>query len=244
MGLAVNAQNLATNILPLRALRCGSLAAGFAQTDYGRLLAFARNRDFQLEDAGVIRSPVNPHVFLTTDLCPSAKIFEKDFYLWVREHKAPIAISISGAWIHEHPDELTFLKELAPAGVPVTWVNHSLTHPFIRSLPDNQNFFLRPGVDVREEVLGNEQRMIENGLTPSVFFRFPGLISSRAIADEVLSWGLIPLGAEAWLALDQKARPGSIILVHGNGNEPRGIRLFFQDLPDFLKMGFASLSRL
>jgi len=244
MGLAVNPQSLATNILPLRGLHCNALSSHFSQTNYGRLLTLARGRDFEQDNAGVTRSPLNPHVFLTTDLCPSSKVFEKDFYEWVRDHKTPIAISISGLWIQEHPEELKVLKELPSAGAPVTWVNHSLTHPYDRALPDGKNFFLLLGVDVREEVLGNEQTMIENGLTPSVFFRFPGLISSRAMADQILAWNLIPLGADAWLALDQKARPGSIILVHGNGNEPRGIHLFFQDLPDFLKMGFDSLSRL
>ena len=41
---------------------------------------------------------------------------------------------------------------------------------------------------------------------------------------------LISLGADAWLALDQRPNDGSIVLVHPNGNEPRGIKLFERDL--------------
>jgi hypothetical protein len=34
---------------------------------------------------------------------------------------------------------------------------------------------------------------------------------------------LIPVSANAWLAKNQKEADGSIILVHGNSNEPKGI---------------------
>jgi len=37
---------------------------------------------------------------------------------------------------------------------------------------------------------------------------------------------LIALGADAWLVLSPPPRDGSIVLVHPNGNEPAGLRLF------------------
>ncbi len=37
---------------------------------------------------------------------------------------------------------------------------------------------------------------------------------------------LIALGADAWLALGQRPRPGSVVLVHANGNEPFGLSQF------------------
>jgi len=40
---------------------------------------------------------------------------------------------------------------------------------------------------------------------------------------------LISLGADAWLALNQKPRDGSIMLVHPNGNEELGLKLYKQD---------------
>ena len=68
--------------------------------------------------------------------------------------------------------------------------------------------------------------MIERGLVPSVFFRFPGLVSDRSVFEEVLSRGLIPTGSDAWLAKGQHATAGSVVLVHGNGNEPLGVKDF------------------
>ena len=48
---------------------------------------------------------------------------------------------------------------------------------------------------------------------------------------QIKNYGLIPLGADAWLADMEKKHqaltlsPGGIILVHGNSNEPRGIQI-------------------
>ncbi len=70
--------------------------------------------------------------------------------------------------------------------------------------------------------------MIEKGITPSLFFRFPGLVSAEALFLAVTGFGLIPLGSDAWLAKNQWPRPGSIVLVHANGNEPLGVRRFIR----------------
>jgi hypothetical protein len=40
---------------------------------------------------------------------------------------------------------------------------------------------------------------------------------------------LISLGADAWLALNQTPRDGSIMLVHPNGNEERGLKIYQRD---------------
>ena len=66
------------------------------------------------------------------------------------------------------------------------------------------------------------------GMVPSVFFRFPGLVSSRALFDRVVAHGLVPVGSDAWLAKGQRPTEGSIVLVHGNGNEPIGIEDFLR----------------
>jgi hypothetical protein len=62
--------------------------------------------------------------------------------------------------------------------------------------------------------------LIANGETPSLFFRFPGLVSSDPLMRTVRRFHLVTLGADAWLAISQKPGPGSIVLVHPNGNEP------------------------
>lgn len=74
--------------------------------------------------------------------------------------------------------------------------------------------------------------MLSQGLVPSIFFRFPGLISSDNLINQLKSWGLIPLGANAWLGNGQKIKNGSIILIHGNGNgnELSGLALLYKAL--------------
>ena len=61
---------------------------------------------------------------------------------------------------------------------------------------------------------------------PSVFFRFPGLVSNRVLFGGVAGFGLITLGSDAWLGKKQWPVAGSIILVHANGREPVGIKRF------------------
>jgi hypothetical protein len=87
---------------------------------------------------------------------------------------------------------------------------------------------LEPGTDVDAEVLGAERALLERGLVPSVFFRFPGLVSSPDLVEAVVRLGLVPLGSDAWLAKGERPTPGSVVLVHGNGNEPLGVRKFIE----------------
>ena len=97
-------------------------------------------------------------------------------------------------------------------------------------LPNDANFLLSKGVDPQEEILDTERLLIANGETPSLFFRFPGLVSSDPLMQAVSRFHLVTLGADAWLALGQKPGHGSIVLVHPNGNEPKGLALFSTDL--------------
>ena len=46
---------------------------------------------------------------------------------------------------------------------------------------------------------------------------------------------LIPLGANAWIAKNEPIQKGSIILIHGNKNEPQGIAMMEKKLPEVLK---------
>ena len=70
--------------------------------------------------------------------------------------------------------------------------------------------------------------MLRHGAIPSVFFRFPGLMDDSTIFGQVVATGLLPVGSDAWLAKRQAARPGSIVLIHGNGNEPVGVDDFLR----------------
>jgi len=53
-------------------------------------------------------------------------------------------------------------------------------------------------------------------------------VSNHQVVDKVLEYGLIPIGSDAWLAKGQAVHNGSIVLIHGNGNEPMGIKDFMK----------------
>lgn len=183
-----------------------------------------QSRFMKLVSSGEVRhagSEVNG-LFLTVDLCPSKKPFVREVITQLPSSKKPIpmAIAVTGAWLYQHAEDLVWLRRQVSEGrVRVTWVNHSLTHPVT---PD---FMRSPGVVLEDEVLKNEQQMLSAGIVPSVFFRFPGLISSDILRRKLRDLHLIALGSDAWLAKGEIPASGSVVLVHGNGNEPRGISL-------------------
>jgi hypothetical protein len=181
-----------------------------------------------LDNAGLTRGR-GDGAFLTGDLCPSHKPLDRGFLasLEQKDEATPIALSISGRWIEQHPQDFFWLRrEKAEGRLAIAFVNHSFHHPYRPGITDSHNFLLVAGVDIRAEIVDVEKLLIANGEVPSVFFRFPGLISDRALMDELRAASLIPLGAEAWLALSGAAAPGSVILVHPNGNEPFGLDVF------------------
>jgi hypothetical protein len=171
--------------------------------------------------------------FVTGDLCPSRKPLDRAFFtrLESAEPHVPVALSISGLWLIHHFDDFRWLVDRRNSGaLDILWTNHTYHHPYRRKLPDDANFLLTKGVDPQEEILDTERLLIANGETPSLFFRFPGLVSSDPLMQAVGQFHLVTLGADAWLALGQKPGRGSIVLVHPNGNEPTGLALFSADL--------------
>jgi peptidoglycan/xylan/chitin deacetylase (PgdA/CDA1 family) len=189
-----------------------------------------------VQNAGLTRFLASPPgVALTVDLCPSQKPMDRGLFtelvreFGMDERPVPVAVAVTGIWMEKHAPDLEFLKEIESAGdISITWINHSYHHRWDESLPLPRNFLLGEGTDIAAEVLRTEAAMIERGLTPSVFFRFPGLVSDRELLRAVESFGLIPVGSDAWLAKNQWPRPGSIVLVHANGNEPVGVSRFLK----------------
>lgn len=181
-----------------------------------------------LENAGLTEGS-GGGAFLTGDLCPSHKPLDRAFLKSIeREGMAtPIALAVSGLWIERHPQDFLWLRrEKAEGRLAISFVNHSYHHPYRPGIAEGRNFLLVAGVDMESEIVDVERLLIANGESPSVFFRFPGLISDRALMEAVRKAHLIPLGSGAWLAQKGTAETGAIILVHLNGNEPFGLDVF------------------
>jgi hypothetical protein len=167
--------------------------------------------------------------FVTGDLCPSQRPLDRGFFDLLAKNGpgTPVALAVSGLWLTRHRADFEWLKEKVRAGaLDITWVNHSYRHPYVLGRPETRNYLLQPGTDMAREILETERLMIAQGVTPSVFFRFPGLVADASALEAARRHHLITLGADSWLALGPPPRDGSIVLVHPNGNEPAGLRLF------------------
>ena len=126
-----------------------------------------------------------------------------------------------------HSDDILWLKDLQNQNkIKITWINHTYNHHYDPKAPLTENFILKPGTDISFEILGTEIALLQHGLLPSAFFRFPGLVSDNKAVTAVTDFGIIPIGSDAWLAKGQQATNGSIVLIHGNGNEPVGVKDF------------------
>ena len=225
-------------------------ADAWRETPFSRALARHTAPPYPLQNDG-LREGDHPAAgfFLTADLCPAKKPLDRRFFELVAalplKQPVPVALVVSGLWIQGHADDLAWLKIQAAAGrLAITWVNHSFTHPYDPSAPLERNFLLRPKTDFLDEVLSLERLLLEQGQTPSPFFRFPGLVSNRHLVEQLRELSLIPVGSNAWLAKGESPRPGSIILVHANGNEPEGITVlatFFDENRDAFRRGAAAL---
>jgi hypothetical protein len=239
--LVVDPVSLSTSLASASRLQVESatwldLRRAFDATAYMRAVARAERDASAMQDAGIVHAlPAEQGVVLTVDLCPSHRPLDRVFFERLIqgfaeiERPVPVAVAVTGVWMREHPADLSWLlARVATGDLSVTWINHSYHHAFEPERPLRRDFLLMPGTDLEEEILQTEVAMIEHGMLPSVFFRFPGLISDEDVFERVISHGLIPTGTDAWLAKGQQAGSGSIVLVHGNGNEPAGVGDFLE----------------
>ncbi|WP_052296598.1 polysaccharide deacetylase family protein [Nitratifractor salsuginis] len=204
-----------------------------ADSRYHRLLRAASAPPHPLQNDGITHAQNG--LYLTTDLCPSSKKgFEQRLYEALIDrfpHPVPVTLFITKRWIDKHPNAFAQFKSWKEKGdLAITWGNHTAWHHYHPGKPMRENFVLSPEENLTEDVLTLEKSLLEHGVTPSIFFRFPGLVSDRRSVETVTRLGLITIGSNAWLAKGQRPRPGSIILVHGNGNEPKGVDLFLKML--------------
>jgi peptidoglycan/xylan/chitin deacetylase (PgdA/CDA1 family) len=225
-----------------------------AATPYLKLLTIFSQQPYHTENHGITRAKGDlSGVFLTIDLCPSGRAFEKRLFSPLGlladklQHPTPVAISISGSWLLGHQKEFIWLLDQQTKGkLAITWVNHSFSHPYYIDLPMPKNFLVFNARNFSQEVLMTEKLLLEYGQKPSVFFRFPGLVANRALIQELKNFGLLPIGSDAWLAKNQQPKKGSFILIHGNSNEPKGVDKFLLLInnypPNFLPLNLGALS--
>jgi hypothetical protein len=233
--LTVDPESLATSLQPAQNFSCTDTTDQQQQPSrYLRAIQAATTPHTSTPPSAVIANgglrvgPPNG-AFITGDLCPSRRPLDRAFLqsLETQQSPLPLALSLSGTWLTHHRADYTWLLNQQRAGaLQVTWVDHSYHHPYTPGRPLADNFLLTPGTNPQSEIFATERLLIANHQTPSVFFRFPGLISNPALMQLAATNHLIVLGAAAWLANTHSAHPGDIILIHLNGNEPAGLAIF------------------
>jgi hypothetical protein len=239
--LLVNPQTLETkidepNFYQVTPMTMDKARDYFKNTPYQKALRKAEKQSLSTQDAGIESGvPKETGISLTADLCPSHRALDKRIFTDIFnefqkvERPVPVALSVTGIWMRQHPQDLEWLKQMqAKREIYITWINHSFNHRVSPKAPLKENFLLEPGTDMNYEVLETEKAMLKNGLLPSVFFRFPGLVSDQQLIFKITGFGLIPVGTDAWLAKGQQPQAGSIVLIHGNGNEPTGVNDFIK----------------
>lgn len=237
--VGVDPDNLETLIIPskqiyIKSLNWQQILNDYKNTAYVKAIQTAKKQSFSLQNSGIIHGfPKEKGITLTIDLCPSHKPLDRIIFKSLisefqkTEKPIPIALSITGRFMVTHSEDLMWLKNLVTTGeISVTWINHTYNHHYNPKVPLKDNFLLEPNTDFNFEILGTEIALFQYRLLFSVFFRFPGLVSDQQIVDKVIEYGLIPIGSDAWLAKGQPVYNGSIVLIHGNGNEPLGIKDF------------------
>lgn len=239
--LMVNPQTLETKVndagfYQVKPMSFAEARKFFNSTPYQKALSKAESQSVAIQDAGIERGlPKESGISLTADLCPSHRPLDRRIFTDIIngfkkvETPVPVALSVSGLWMRHHQQDLDWLKQLqAGHQIYITWINHSFNHRVSKTNPLKTNFLLEPGTDIKYEVLETEKLMLADGLLPSVFFRFPGLVSDQQLVYRITDFGLIPIGTDAWLAKGQQPQAGSIVLIHGNGNEPVGVNDFIK----------------
>jgi len=229
--LAVNTTTLKTDIIQ----DIDELKECNESSRYISMIDKSTTPPYPLQNDGITN--MSSGIYITTDLCPSSKRgFEKRLYEAVIKHfknPAPITLFITKRWIERHSKEFELLKRWDRDGnLSIIWGNHTAYHHYHPKTALKHNFVLSPEENLTDDILTLEKYLIDNDITPSIFFRFPGLVSDRRSIEIAKRLGLIIIGSDAWLAKGQMPKNGSIILIHGNKNEPKGVDIFLKLLKE------------
>jgi hypothetical protein len=170
---------------------------------------------------------------LTIDMCQSRRDWDEALYTRlvalseIRGEPTRVGVALTGLWAQRHTQELAQLIAWQQDGkLDITWINHSYSHQLSKHADGSYHFLTETSVDLTKGVLDLEQLLVEQGVRPSVLFRFPGLTHDARTLAELNDLSVFPLDANGWLAKGESLSDGSVVLLHGNGNEPPGVRMF------------------
>ena len=233
--LIADTDSLNTELIEKDRIENRACSSKILNSRYVRLLNSIKSSNHPLQNDGIVSS--SQGIVITTDLCPSSKKgFEDRLYLALIkkfQNPVPVTLFITKRWILKHKKEFNQLKEWNKEGnLTITWGNHTAKHIYHPKAKLEHNFVLSPEENLTNDILDLEVTLLKSGIVPSIFFRFPGLVSNSQTIKLVTNMGLITIGTNCWIAKGQKIKRDSIILLHGNRNEPQGVELFLNYLKE------------
>jgi len=112
----------------------------------------------------------------------------------------------------------------------ITWINHSANHKLNEDKKGRLMFLTSSDTNIDSEILEVESELLHRSQMPSIFFRFPGLVYDKSLLENLKRMSLIAIDSDTWINKGQNIHDGSIVLLHGNGNEHIGIIKFKDEL--------------
>jgi peptidoglycan/xylan/chitin deacetylase (PgdA/CDA1 family) len=167
------------------------------------------------------------YILLTSDLCPCVGKYSSNFYRELerigreRGIRIPLIVFFSGNWVLK---KMTFLEEIKKYDISFIAGNHTIRHVRKKNMRTDL---------LESEILGAEKIMLEAGLLPSYFFRFPGLVHGKQDIETIARLNIIALDANVWMGM--RTRNWGFLLVHSNGVVPSEVRKFISFLNSSIK---------
>ena len=165
------------------------------------------------------------NIVLTSDLCPTKNNYDRIFYDNLEKMRSedhiniPLIIFFSGKWIVKHIEEM---KEIKTSGLDFIAGNHTYNHNIIMDEVEKQN------IKLETEIENTDRAMLENGILPSYFFRFPGLKKRPEDFETLSRLNMIAIDANQWMG--KSSKNWGILLVHSNGVVSQEVRAFLKFL--------------
>lgn len=172
---------------------------------------------------------------LTVDMCQSSRVWDLDLFRWmvdlssVTGEPTRVGIAMTGLWAARHSHNFQQLLDWQRDGkLDITWINHSNRHQLSKDSRGKYHFLTKASIDFEKAVTDLEILLLSQDQMFSPLFRFPGLVHDSHRLRQLNGLSLLGLDANGWLAKGQPLADGSVVLLHGNGNETVGVRMFFE----------------
>jgi len=150
-----------------------------------------------------------------------------------------LAICVQGNKLLQHKLEIAWLQSQEKTGkVKLYWVNHGSGLWGRTKMGWATDALMSPDADIVAEVFDTEKQLLSMGLAPSVFYYVPGWVTDSQISQELIDFGLIPLGSDDAFAKAEQNKLGKLSFVSELGRVVESEALFIEHItqnPQYLR---------